>query len=1575
MNGFAVGQLIAVGLPTDQTPSLYGTVKAVTDTTSSTGSILTSTLVLTFLTSDFHTTGGSTPLPRNIVVQNRVGNGDSRFIFPLATAYTYSGNDVIDARGAFSGPNDSSASVGITAYGGPGDDTIYGSQTGDHLAGGSGNDRIYGERGVDLIYGDDGFNVNVITRDLTIAASNTSSKPDADLLVAGRDLLYGDGPGTVSSGPTDDFADVIFGDFGFVEQFVAGPKDTTRAPVGLQRIQTTAIATLSGIQSKSLQNGADDTIYGGLGRDILIGGPGNDAIDGGAQDDLVFGDNVVLTWRPASDVTSLRFRSLSGTLLYSRTDLNNNTTFGYDSSGQLLVTQTALPLREPDQDAPWWARYQVANLYQDFLMDSGATGIGSFGDDYIAGGAGNDMIFGQLGNDTIQGDGSIDFVSRPDLADLATVNTAVLGGRVGASRATGACVTGPAGKPICEGTGALTVYASYEAASDGDDYIEGNGGNDVIFGGLGQDDLIGGSSDFFSLTTPDQRPDGSDLIFGGAGTRISRDNDTSPTADTHARDADTIVGDNGRIVRIVGVNGGDVAAAVGSTAKFLSFQYDLGVQKVIVRGVTLLDYTVGGPDFRPDLFGLAGTGPCSGAAANATGDCSAVLTVQPGRNSWLVDIGGNDEIHAESGDDTVYTGVGADVIYGDAGDDDLIGGWGFDWISGGTGQDGIIGDDGRIFTSRNSSTGITVGGTVCSGPGTDAIPCYAERLYGVRALQATDPDTRVSNGDVLNEAIYTPGQVQTATINVGGALNKAADLTPFNQTPDALGADQPLYDANNSDDIIFGGWDDDFIHGGSGDDAIGGNEALVTSYIQMYGNTPAQCQQQVNCAIGLVETDFFHPYNPGDVLHFGADSNTWHVAHRARGGEFLLYDEYDPRRTILFNTDGSVWKSGAAPTQYQFFLNFDATDGRPASSVKTDGDDAIFGDLGNDWMVGGTGKDTIWAGWGNDLSNADDDLRTNGWLNDATDTHPTYEDRVYGGAGLDILMGNTGGDRLIDWVGEFNSYLVPFAPFGIATVSRQVEPQLPEFLYALSKSQGADPTRTKETGNLPTTRNGEPDGEIGLITQKDHGLWQTQTGGPSDPQPGNIPGGPRDVLRSADFNNGALQGFAVDTGTFAVTNGALSISSTNNGDAAAVFYADVYLPIYYEVAADVTVIKPVAGFKANSYVIFDYWSPTDFKFAGIDVSTNKLLVGHRTASGWITDNFTPFQAKADTTYNLLIQVNGTNVIVNASGKAFSYLYGPRVVDGENQGLNKGLLGFGSDQSRGTLDNIKIQVVPPQITLDTTEDFSDGAANLMTGTTTGTWGVTPADGRYTGTPAAGATTATVGVDLGAHLQPDSYVEFTTQVKTAQMAGLVFDQYAVNDYKFVAIDVVGQRVVVGHQDPTRGMVIEQTIAKVLSAATDYTLSLSLKATSVAVTLNGAYVTTWAYNAPVVDGSLGLFTKGGSASFDNVHVRTNDPAFAVPSNVLSGATSTGQPIATESMFPPLLANAKSYWSTTLGIPISSLSDIRIAIADLPGTTIALTVGRTIYIDRDGAGGGWTTASLYAAIKQELGHILGVP
>ena len=44
---------------------------------------------------------------------------------------------------------------------------------------------------------------------------------------------------------------------------------------------------------------------------------------------------------------------------------------------------------------------------------------------------------------------------------------------------------------------------------------------------------------------------------------------------------------------------------------------------------------------------------------------------------------------------------------------------------------------------------------------------------------------------------------------------------------------------------------------------------------------------------------------------------------------------------------------------------------------------------------------------------------------------------------------------------------------------------------------------------------------------------------------------------------------------------------------------------------------------------------------------------------------------------------------------------PRVIDGNPYGLNKGLLGFGSDNSRGSFDNVQLRILPPDLTLDRT----------------------------------------------------------------------------------------------------------------------------------------------------------------------------------------------------------------------------------------------------------------------------------
>jgi len=149
-----------------------------------------------------------------------------------------------------------------------------------------------------------------------------------------------------------------------------------------------------------------DSIFGNAGEDVLVGGYGADRIDGNENDDLIFGDAVVLS-RRTGDTTTLRFQTLTGTLLYSRSDLAPFP--NGDASGQLLTDGTARSYRDPD-GAPDWAAYVILELWHTHLIEAGldpVAGPNSFGADYIAGGAGHDMIFGQLGNDVIQGDGSI----------------------------------------------------------------------------------------------------------------------------------------------------------------------------------------------------------------------------------------------------------------------------------------------------------------------------------------------------------------------------------------------------------------------------------------------------------------------------------------------------------------------------------------------------------------------------------------------------------------------------------------------------------------------------------------------------------------------------------------------------------------------------------------------------------------------------------------------------------------------------------------------------------------------------------------------------------------------------------------------------------------------------------------------------------------------------------------------------------------------------------------------------------------------------------------------------------------
>ena len=478
-----------------------------------------------------------------------------------------------------------------------------------------------------------------------------------------------------------------------------------------------------------------------------------------------------------------------------------------------------------------------------------------------------------------------------------------------------------------------------------------------------------------------------------------------------------------------------------------------------------------------------------------------------------------------------------------------------------------------------------------------------------------------------------------------------------------------------------------------------------------------------------------------------------------------------------------------------------------------------------------------------------------------------------------MLIANTGGDRLIDWAGEFNSYVVPFAPFGAATVSRSLQPQLREFLYDLSEADGADPTRADDAGTDPD-RNGEPQGELGVVKQQDP-WWGDQTGGPDDPQPGNIGGGQRDVLRSADYEPGQESSMLTESGEASVTRGRYTITPSLPGqDALSFFDVDEIFPRYVEMEAVIQAGRAKNGFGSNAFVIFDYYDVRDFKFAGIDTVTGNLVIGHRGIDGWSVDAELNAEARADIDYDLKVEMNDDQVTAFLDDTyQVDFTFPRRMVGGQSYGVTTGMLGVGTENAVGSFDDLAVQVLPRPISLDDTDLFDNTNEGLLNGERVGLWSRT--DGRFNGAPEAGTDVAVSLIDVGLHrgLNQASILELNGTLATEGTGGYIFDRYDATDFKFAALDAVNGKVLIGHHTEHDGWVVDASVSATIQEGKDYDLDVTLRGRNVRVELDGVAVLDHDFNGLVLDGEFGLLTAEGETSFDTFNVRSDDPALMAP------------------------------------------------------------------------------------------------
>ena len=393
--------------------------------------------------------------------------------------------------------------------------------------------------------------------------------------------------------------------------------------------------------------------------------------------------------------------------------------------------------------------------------------------------------------------------------------------------------------------------------------------------------------------------------------------------------------------------------------------------------------------------------------------------------------------------DVVHGESGDDTIHGQLGDDVLFGEGQDDDIYGGWGNDRLLGGTGQDGVMGDDGKFQT------SRNGLTEV---------LHHLTTADESQWVS----------IPGPFTGAEIFIAGELVKRADLATW-------------IDGLVNNDTMYGGLGDDFMHGGEGSDAMSGAEAL-------------RALLQLRPARRLSSLTRLATELPGRRHRPAALQPGYDEVPALRRRRPTLEDPGLPaqlrrlRRRRVHRPAGRRQRCSSSRA-------------RTAGTACT----ATSGTTG--WSAAPTATGCSAASATTCCSSTTTSRRPAALNTDPENDDPRFRDGdfAYGGAGRDVLIANTGQDRMFDWGGEFNSYIVPFSPFGIPTVNRLFSPATRNFIRALSVAGGSDEGLIGLA--IPP---GEPFDEEALVEPSDGQLWQDQHGGPRDPQPGNLPGGGRD---------------------------------------------------------------------------------------------------------------------------------------------------------------------------------------------------------------------------------------------------------------------------------------------------------------------------------------------------------------------------------------------------------------------------------------------------------------------------------
>lgn len=665
-----------------------------------------------------------------------------------------------------------------------------------------------------------------------------------------------------------------------------------------------AVTINSGAGNDWVRGGdGDDYLNGEGGSDSIYGKSGNDTLIGGAGDDYLSGGDGADTYH-----------------------------FGRGSGNDSIYDEGVL-IEDEDSDNYYWVEKHESIIF----------GPGITQDDIVVGANGTHLLLtirdtGETLRIThglwVSGfDGSTpNAVQHYEFADGSSWNLQDVLERVQASD----------GSEYLVGNG----NANHLVGLGGYDELYGNGGNDTLDGGAGDDWLRGGLGDD---TFVFGRGYGTDVITS---TVASLDN--TPGKKDVIRFADDISPDDIE----VSANWYELCLTIRDTGDQLQVEsyfldetfYLRPVQEIHFADGTIWDFdavfarvvATPGDDFLP---GLAG-------------------------DDLLQGLAGNDHLFGNSGNDTLDGGAGDDYLEGGAGDDTYLFGFG-------SGNDTLT----APWDEENSAQHDVL----LFAEGVELADITARREWEDLLLSVGDA------GDQVRFERYFPpaegGYTSTSGMQIrfaDGSLLDAATLDALLASPTGTDGDDVLFGSSGADliqglegydelyggagnDTLDGGAGEDLLYGGAGDDVFVFGRGSGNDYIEW--EDIDQSGDRVLLGAGIAESDILVERDWYSLTLTIADT-----------GETLWISGYFTDSdgtgrtglgTIQF-ASGQTWGLAAiesrlspvAPTEDDDYL-FGTSAGELLQGLG--GDDRIDAGAGNDTLIGGAGSDQLKGGGGDDL--------------------------------------------------------------------------------------------------------------------------------------------------------------------------------------------------------------------------------------------------------------------------------------------------------------------------------------------------------------------------------------------------------------------------------------------------------------------------------------------------------------------------------------------------------------------------------------------------------------------------------